>query len=263
MRFFFDTADITYIENLWQQLEPNINNSDVAGITTNPNAFSKINANSLKDWQESTLKLCKLVSSIRGDDKGVVYVQVPNSSMKKNEVIQWANRIIDWSDGKTKIGMKIAPFVEMLELNDELKDKIDLNVTGTADCSTALLALSYGVRYVSIIPGRMEEKGINAKNQIAFINQRKKDTSEIITGSMRTLEGLKWAFEYDTIPTIGTRVWDLIIENDEYKNFIANPNEIENIQFSPQIDAKMTNLSESFFHEMDKLGSKIYNEIKK
>ena len=60
--------------------------------------------------------------------------------------------------------MKIAPHKRMLELNEELKDKIDLNVTGTADCSTALMSLSYGVRYVSIIPGRMEEKGIVSKS---------------------------------------------------------------------------------------------------
>ena len=99
MRFFFDTADISYLENLWSKLEGKIQNNDVAGITTNPNAFNKINANSLIEWQQNTLKLCKLVSSIRNDNKGVVYVQVPNSNMKKNEVVDWANRIIDWSDG--------------------------------------------------------------------------------------------------------------------------------------------------------------------
>ena len=183
--------------------------------------------------------------------------------MKKNEVVDWANRIIDWSDGQTKVGMKIAPYVEMLELNYELKKKIDLNVTGTADCSTALLALSYGVRYVSIIPGRMEEKGVDAKKQIAFISQRKKDNSEIITGSMRTLDGLKWAFEYGTVPTIGTRVWDLIIENEQVNKFIYDSIELEPINFSPHIDINMTKLSEDFFIEMNNLGSKTYEEIKK
>ena len=119
----------------------------------------------------------------------------------------------------------------MLELNEELKDKIDLNVTGTADCSTALMSLSYGVRYVSIIPGRMEEKGIDAKNQIAYLNQRKKDNSEIITGSMRTLDGLKWAFEYGTVPTIGTKVWDLILEKDYVNKFICDPKELDPIDW--------------------------------
>ena len=263
MKFFFDTADKDYIDNLWNKLSVSVNKEYVAGITTNPNAFAKINADNLEAWKKTSQDLCKLVSEIRGDNKGVVYVQAPNSKMSQKEVIDWANRIIDWSDGKTKIGMKIAPHKRMLELNEELKDKIDLNVTGVADCSTALMSLSYGVRYVSIIPGRMEEKGIDAKNQIAYLNQRKKDNSEIITGSMRTLDGLRWAFEYGTVPTIGTKVWDLIIENNQVNKFIYDPQELEPIDFSPHVDSNMTKLSEDFFIGMNSLGLKIYEEIKK
>ena len=262
MKFFFDTADKSYLDNLWNKLSASVDKESVAGITTNPNAFAKINANDLETWKNTSHDLCKLVSEIRGDSKGVVYVQVPNSKMNQRETIEWAKRIIDWSDGNTKIGMKIAPHKEMLELNEELKDKIDLNVTGVADCSTALLSLSYGVRYVSIIPGRMEEKGIDAKNQIAYVSQRKKDNSEIITGSMRTLDGLKWAFEYGTVPTIGTRVWDLIIENDKVNKFIYDVKKLDPIDFSPHIDSNMTQLSEDFFTSMNSLGLKIYEEIK-
>ena len=263
MKFFFDTADIDYLKDLWPKIKDDIQSDHVAGVTTNPNAFNKINANSINDWKENTIKLCRFVSEIRKDDKGVVYVQVPNSNMKKTEVIAWANKIMSWSDGKTRIGTKIAPFKEMLELNDELNDKIDLNVTGTADCSTALLALSYGVRYVSIIPGRMEEKGINAKKQIAFINQRKPSNSQLITGSMRTLEGVQWAFEYGTVPTIGTRVWDIIVNEHKVKEFIKSPIKLDDIKFSPLITDKMNSLSEDFFNQMNILGSKVYEEFKK
>ncbi len=263
MKFFFDTADINYLEDLWPKVQDYIKNDDVAGITTNPNAFSKINANTMSEWKENTNKLCEFVSKVRNDDKGVVYVQVPNSNMQKAEIIDWAHTIINWSDGNTKVGMKIAPFREMLELNKELKDKLDLNVTGTADCSTALLAFSYGVRYVSIIPGRMEEKGIDAKKQIAFINQRKPSESQLITGSMRTLEGLKWAFEYGTVPTIGTTVWELIINNKNKSPFIESPIKLDEIKFSPLISENMTNLSEDFFNQMDVLGSDVYEEFKK
>ncbi len=263
MKFFFDTADINYLENLWPKIKDFVDSNHIAGVTTNPNAFNKINANNINEWEENTLKLCQFVSKIRNDNKGVVYVQVPNSNMRSEEIIDWANKIINWSDGNTKIGMKIAPFKEMLELNDKLRSKIELNVTGTADCSTALLALSYGVRYVSIIPGRMEEKGIDAKKQIAFINQRKPSSSQIITGSMRTLEGLKWAFEYDTVPTIGTRVWDLIINEGHEREFIRSPIKLDEIKFSPLISENMTNLSEDFFNQMNILGSKVYEEFKK
>ena len=44
MKFFFDTADKNYIDNLWNKLSISVNKEHVAGITTNPNAFSKINA---------------------------------------------------------------------------------------------------------------------------------------------------------------------------------------------------------------------------
>ena len=44
MKFFFDTADIIYLKDLWPKVQDYIKNDDVAGITTNPNAFSKINA---------------------------------------------------------------------------------------------------------------------------------------------------------------------------------------------------------------------------
>ena len=86
MKFFFDTADINYLEDLWPKIKGDIQSDNVAGITTNPNAFSKINANTINEWKENTLKLCKFVSEIRNDDKGVVYVQVPNSNMRKTEV---------------------------------------------------------------------------------------------------------------------------------------------------------------------------------
>ena len=47
MKFFFDTADKSYLDNLWNKLSASVDKENVAGITTNPNAFAKINANDL------------------------------------------------------------------------------------------------------------------------------------------------------------------------------------------------------------------------
>jgi transaldolase len=262
--FFFDTADIAYIKKLWKKMSKDIPSDLVAGITTNPNAFSKINLNDLSDWKSTTQNLCKLVTDIRRDSKGIVYVQIPYSKMKKNNINEWINLILDWSDGKTQIGLKIPPFVEALELANSLKDKIDFNVTGVSDCSTALRAFSYNVRYVSFIPGRMEEKGINAKEQISFVNQRNNSRSEIITGSMRNIEGLAWACAYNTVPTIGTRVWDEIeqkISNQEFLKILESRQILDKIDFSPLVNNHMVDLSLDFFSQMDKLGSKIYKDF--
>ena len=149
-------------------------------------------------------------------------------------------------------------------MTNSLKDKIDFNVTGVSDCSTALRAFSYNIRYVSFIPGRMEEKSINAKEQISFANQRNNSRSEIITGSMRNIEGLAWACAYNTVPTIGTRVWDEMeqkISNQEFLKILKFRQNLDKIDFSPAVNDAMTSLSLDFFNQMDNLGSKIYKDF--
>jgi len=260
--FFFDTADINYIQTLWGRLKKTIPASCVRGITTNPNAFFKIDETSLTAWEKKLPQLCALVTEIRGDDKGIVYVQVPNSDMEAKDVIRWAQYISQFTDGTTSLGLKIPPFRSILEVVDELNAIMETNVTGVAECSTALSCLSYRVKYVSIIPGRMEEKGIDAKSHIAFAQRRRTDGADIIAGSMRTLEGLKWVVEYGTIPTIGTRVWDRICESGfdissllDYKRSYSHT-----INFSPPISEVNTSLSVDFFEQMDKCGAPCYED---
>lgn len=264
MKFFFDTADVGYIIKAWDKLKEDVSPQSVVGITTNPNALNKINCNNLAEWKRAVQRLCELVTKIRNDDKGVVYVQQPASSMSSEEVITWVKLARDWTDGVTSIGLKIPPFKKNLEIVDELSHYADVNVTGVADCSTALRAFSYGVRYVSIITGRMEEQGIDAKAQIAFTQGRRVAPSEIIAGSMRTVEGLKWVCEYGTVPTIGTRVWDVLFEGlgvHEFKTFWDKPRVFEDSLFSPTIDDRMTNLSRAFFEQMDNLGKTVCEEF--
>jgi hypothetical protein len=42
-KFFFDTANIEYIKEAWSKLESSVDKNKVVGITTNPNAFFKLN----------------------------------------------------------------------------------------------------------------------------------------------------------------------------------------------------------------------------
>tara|TARA_R110000824_G_scaffold144844_1_gene312933 strand:- start:3522 stop:4325 length:804 start_codon:yes stop_codon:yes gene_type:complete len=260
--FFFDTADIDYIRDVWSKLEGTVDRKHVRGITTNPNAFYKIDQNHLAEWEQKLPELCALVTEIRGDDKGIVYVQVPSSELSPEGTLAYARHISQFNDGSTKLGLKIPPYEDILDIVDSLNEIMETNVTGLADAGTALSCLSYGVKYISLIPGRMEEKGLDAKAHVSFTNRRKTDNSEIIAGSMRTLEGLRWVVEYGTVPTIGTRVWALLLADDfnlpdllDYNNMNLGGDRFA--PFNTQVNRQ---LSLDFFEQMDVCGSVCYKD---
>jgi len=264
-KFLIDTANQDYIRNLWKSLNGTVDNKLVQGITTNPNAFFKTNELHLKDWEKSLPKLCEIVSEIRQDDAGYVHIQAPNSSMNGDAMLRYAEHVHKLTDGNTKIAIKIPPFVRALKAVDQLREMVKINVTGIADCSTALKCITYGVDFVSIIPGRMEEVGIDAKKQISFILQSCRKNSEIITGSMRTIDGLIWVFQYDTIPTIGEKVWNILLENNNLQKVIDIDYSMahDDSEFSPEINELNSNLSNSFFQQMDECGRTCFEDWKK
>ena len=267
--FFFDTADDQYILNVWDKAQKHLDAKNIRGITTNPNAFKKVDLHKLGEWEAKLPVLCSLVSELRGDAEGVVYVQAPVSTMTPEEVYAYVKHISQFNDGKTKIGLKIPPFRPILEMVDDLNQYAETNVTGLADCSTALSCLSYNVKYISLIPGRMEEKGIDAKSHVLFTRRRNHEglpgAGEIIAGSMRTLEGLEWVCSHGTIPTIGTRVWDQIIADEETLRSVAaykyGTVGCDNLMFSPQISETNTQLSVDFFAQMDECGRQAHADF--
>lgn len=89
-------------------------------------------------------------------------------NMTKEEVILWINKISKWSDGNTKVSLKIPSYKRYLKLTYEF-NSLDFNVTGISDCVTALSAIYGNVKYISMIPGRMEEVGTNAKTHVYAI----------------------------------------------------------------------------------------------
>lgn len=267
--FFFDTADTDYIRKTWDDVGSRLGSSQIRGITTNPNAFMKIDAHQLSEWETKLPELCSLVSELRGDDKGVVYVQAPKSTMTPDQVISYAKHISQFNDGQTKLGLKIPPFYPILEVVDELNEYMETNVTGLSDCSTALSCLSYNVKYISLIPGRMEEQGVDAKSHVLFTRRRQNEgtpaTGEIIAGSMRTIEGLEWVCNYGTVPTIGTRVWDQIVGNSDVLERVSTfGSEIvscSELKFSPHITDTNTKLSVDFFQQMDECGKQAHQDF--
>lgn len=263
--FFFDTADVEYIRNAWSQLQAHFKPEDVAGITTNPNAMAKVGAHvSLEAHLEQTRKLADLLSEIRKD--GVLYVQIPNSNMPLADALKFAKLHKEAVQGKCQLGLKISPNSLYLENIAEF-NKLGVlpNVTGLADAATALLCLSYEVRYISIIPGRMEEKNINATAHLLFLDSRKQlPAREVIAGSMRTLSGLERSIVAGTVPTIGSRVFDLMLGDDAaIENFrdMWNKPKLTNggmhNLLTPLVTSETKQLSRDFFEQMDELGERV------
>lgn len=268
-QFFFDTADGAYIEAVWEKLMGIVHPLSVIGITTNPNALHKIGCESLADLTAVIPKLCRLVTRIRqGLHGGIVYVQMPSSVMAPEHVLAWGRRITSLGDGLTSVGIKIPHFTYALELAQELDEYgLHVNVTGISDWGTILKAFSYpGVTFASLIPGRMDEKGIDANAQMDFIARVPRlSHQDIIAGSMRTIEGLRNAITRNTIPTIGTRVWDQLMETDlrEFPkmwagSLIGSPAAYDH---APLITDVNRQLSVDFFQQMDLLGQQMFIEF--
>lgn len=254
--FFFDTANISFIRDTMEKYGSDIDPKWVRGITTNPNAFSKVNMYHLGEWFEHTAEMAKLISDIRGDDEGEIHIQAPYSHLDPKTILEYAKMISDLAEGKCKVGMKIPPYQKVLEYVDQFNQYVITNVTGLADSSTALKCITYDVGYVSIIPGRMEEVGIDAKSSIAFVNQCNFGNTQIITGSQRTTEQIIYSFYLDTVPTIGEKCWSDIFEGDNFQRILNIEYGYEPVgPFSPIISQDNINLSLAFFEQMDGLGS--------
>lgn len=279
-QFFFDTADTEEIRRVWDSLEPHINSRSCLGITTNPNALSKINCSTLSQLEKVIPTLCKLTTELRnGVRGGVVFVQIPNSEMPFDEIFEWAQYILDFTDGTTKVGMKIPHWTRALELTDTLIDMdVEINVTGISDWATLCKAFQYpGVVWASLIPGRMEEVGLDANLHMEYIDiiRRSTDQQRVIAGSMRTIKGLRNAVVRGTVPTIGMRVWNQLMEPNpgtgridfsSFSSFWMDANltarEMEmEICYPPTVTDTNIKLSKAFFEQMDDLGKDIYEEF--
>lgn len=255
-----DTADDRYIETKWEQLKDFIPSKNIVGITTNPNAFYKVNDLSLEQWRDRSIRLSSLLSYVRNDNDGVLHLQFPNSILTVEKFKKWID-VVNNFNLSCKVAIKIPPYRKALEIALEHSQGYEINVTGISDAGTALFALNHNINYASIIPGRMEEVGIDAKSHVSYVSSINLGKKKIITGSMRTLEGLKWCVEFGTLPTIGTRILDLIqpemIETLETWKYVRP----QQINFCPLNTNTNKQLSIDFFKQMDEMGKEAYEYL--
>lgn len=273
MKFFFDTADADYIRNTWAKYSNYIDSSGILGVTTNPNALYKVNCKSLSDLENVVQSLNQVLGEI--SKKGEIFIQLPHSSMTTfKEITQWAKYIKTMEKDPIKIGMKIPHYTFHLVQARSIVETcpgMSVNVTGVADWAHILKAFTFeSVTYASLIPGRMDEVGISSKEHLMFLfGIVNKPKQAVITGSMRTLEGLEDAIRYGTIPTIGTRLWDLLSVEDFITCWSTSKTSLvegvvdqwKNLPHGPEVTEKNVSLSQKFFEQMDDLGKPIYDEF--
>lgn len=235
--FFLDTADEDELRRIWEfvNLQSEV---DCIGITTNPNALAKIDCNTMAQFEKVIPKLVALTTEMRdGRPGGIVHVQIPSSEMEDEQILRWASWVAGFADDSTSIALKIPHQTRVLRLTDLIKFRgVFVNVTGISDWATLCKAFQYpDVKYASLIPGRMEEVGIDANRHMDYIRQISRSDDlrrpqaakfkvgepqetpvttykdsrrqQVIAGSMRTIEGLHNAVARGTVPTIGMRVW--------------------------------------------------------
>jgi transaldolase len=263
-QFYVDTADVEYIGYVLEFLHKRGLLHHFRGITTNPNAMAKVNAHSLPEWESAIRKVVNVVDYWGLESE--VHVQLPNTQViTADEVRKYVDRIrcvVDGNSAGVQLGIKISPLQLYRQVVGELQSEcVVVNVTGLADHASVLRASSFGVDYASIIPGRMEEVNINANAHLEFLQTSNLDETKVITGSMRTIQGLLDAFIRDTLPTIGTRVWDQILTSDDLllEKCLHEPT-LQPVQLlvPPIIDYRNITLSKEFFASMDELGTRAY-----
>ena len=108
--FFFDTANVDFIKSTMDKYGSDINPKWVRGVTTNPNAFSKIDKYHLDEWLDHAVVMGKLIADIRGDNEGEVHIQAPYSHLDPEVILEYAKMITDATQGTCKVGMKIPPY---------------------------------------------------------------------------------------------------------------------------------------------------------
>lgn len=266
--FFFDTADLDAIRETWGKLESDLSQASVLGVTTNPNALDGVKANlSLTVMEDRVLSLAQLTTEIRDGDGGVINVQVPNSKMTFQEMQAWVDYAEKLGDGQTKIAIKLTPNNNGLLVARTNRDVLT-NITGVADSATAIHCFDFNPTYVSLIYGRIRDAGGNPEAEFGWtekVRQIKRIRTRIIGGSLRDKETVQKSVEYNAIPTIGTKAWKRMFEEEgvtpeSFAAFWTNqpptlPTEV------PSQTERQKLLSADFFAQMDNLGEPLRAEF--
>ena len=167
-KFFIDIANPDVIKTILEKIDLDNLSERLSGITTNPKALAKyFNRDfSLEDLKSHLTNLNICLQNLKAKNP-IIYVQIPSDEKTTINLSEMCNFVqsLDF-----KVGIKIPHYYYFLNEIHKYKD-ISFNVTGVSDFLIASKCLSYPVDYVSIIPGRMEEKGIEYIDGLNLLSQ--------------------------------------------------------------------------------------------
>jgi transaldolase len=253
--FFFDTADAANLKRVWNDLKQDVTGSSIVGVTVNPAILARAGAHSLSEWLLAIKQVDEALTEIKGN-RGELHVQCPSSCAERDQVKRFLDLVFDLNL-KSEVCLKIPPVSELLNQSFG----VPINVTGLCEASTALKCALLGADYCSILLGRMAEKGLDYFGQITFLTGHLVET-DIIAGAMRRVDQVEEAFLLGTVPTIGLKVWDLILKEKALDKLCNLSNEhFEAGDFATYFSDKFTQLSLDFFTEMDKNGEQAFQDF--
>jgi hypothetical protein len=251
-KFFIDSAKIGVVSKVLTSLKERDQVYRVEGITTNPKALKSAGVTNFQELEVVLRNLCETLETTVPNRK--IYVQIPSSQVSFYDALKFVDRIGDMKL-PCRVGFKVPPNIPLIERLHQIGCS-DLNVTGLTECLTANQCLEKRVRYVSILFGRLEEEGVNVSDHIKKIS----DPELVISGSMRTFEGLAKTIKLGTVPTIGERVWNEIFNGrfDEFDSLTPDKPSQGNF---PIFDQKCFDVAKIFWSEMDGFGKDLYSEL--
>jgi hypothetical protein len=284
MSFLFDTADIDHMERVMDHFKGAISPNCVRGVTTNPSALDRVGIRGFKAVEDRIRDIGLWLTETRKDGDGVVHVQVPNSKASFHELRRWVQQLLDKDilGSSARLAIKIHP--DHVSLIDQHgwqypwmidQSTVLWNVTGVTDSCTASGIFnefpSANIAYVSFLTGRMEARGVDPKRHVAttirHLPVELRQQRRLIAGSMRTVAQLEWAMFYNMLPTIGTTVWQQILNDADSTNrserFVTLCHRapgVDESELTPgrTLLGRESTLTEEFFNEMDAIAKRVF-----
>jgi hypothetical protein len=285
MRLFIESADLTYIKNLFGQLaKHNVPFGLISGINITPEAMQRANITTLDGYVVRLKELVELMDSITDPDNDPyvkeILVQIPNSRMSVNEIVTFSNFCIDQIETDTVvIGISLPPFPNVMMDIEQIFDLVAdgngamFNITGIADAGTALFALSHvETEYVTLLVGMMGALGVDYPSHCVYtkLSSTESYQKRIASG----LQSIAQVFEVATFgmsPSIDERLWDQFISHPSaFARFSAPlPTNGDSVvryargdfDFCPPSTEQSAKLSSTYFRRSDAFAKNIYKEF--
>ncbi len=274
MKFYIDTAieaDIVAIIEKIDRECPKLLGK-FGGITTNPNAMHNAGITTYGGHINQVKELVGVMSTWGLFTE--LHTQLPSSTMNVHGAGMFIDEMLTIYP-PASIVIKFPPNIKLIADIQSRPEygSLKINVTGLTSVYDCLIMLMFStVRYASLIPGRMEAAGINASQHLALYETLMRSTAidgDVITGSMRTVEQVISSANAGTLPTIGTKVWNLMTPDDleSLYNSLCPLSAMKKLSSDRLVPIPVSDvnveLTNSFFAQMDEMGKAVFDSFQK